>query len=227
MTLFSRRRFLALALAPLAAAGCRSGFPTVFGYRMGADALYDDNVKTVYVPTFQNRAFQTTPYRGFEVDLTQALVQEIGRVTPYRVVSDPDRADTELIGVLMLIEKHNLNRTQQNMVREGELVVHVDVVWRDLRDGTILSTPPKARIPTGSTAPNINPGGLPVPFDPNVPQPPTVSVPQALVPTRIIEGGRYIPELGETNASAMQRVQHRLARKIVEMMEKQWGLGCN
>jgi len=31
-----------------------------------------------------------------------------------------------------------------------------------------------------------------------------------------------IPELGETNASAAQRVQNQIAIKIVEMMEKRW-----
>lgn len=222
MRTLSRRQLLALALAPLAAAGCQSALPTVFGYRMGAGALYDDNIKTVYVPTFQNRAFQTTPYRGFEVDLTQALVNEIGRVTTFRVVSDPNRADTELIGVLMMIEKHNLNRTQQNMVREGELVAHVDVVWRDLRDGTILSAPRKNVTPTGTTLPNPNGGEQPVPFDPNVPQPPALTIAPSLATTRIVATGRYIPELGETNASAMQRVQYRLATQIVSMMEKQW-----
>ena len=71
--MLTRRRLLSLSLVPFAA-GCRGGFPTVFGYRLGADALYDPCVKTVYVPTFQNRAFQTTPYRGFEVDITQSDV---------------------------------------------------------------------------------------------------------------------------------------------------------
>jgi hypothetical protein len=217
----SRRRFLGLSLAPLAAVGCQGGFPTVFGYRLGADALYDPCVKTVYVPTFQNRAFQTTPYRGFEVDITQAVVQEIGRVTPYRVTSDCDKADTELIGVLMQIEKNNLNRTQQNQVREGELIVSVDVVWRDLRDGVILSAPRKGQIPTGTTLPA--PGEAPpVPFDPNLPAPPPIAVAPALVPTRIVGVGRYVPELGETSASAMKRVQNDIARKIVEMMERPW-----
>src|SRR5437870_7404538 len=132
MPTFTRRRFLGLTLAPVAAAGCQGGFPTIFGYRLGAEALYDTNIKTVYVPTFQNRAFQTTPYRGFEVDITQALIREIGRVTAYKVTSNVDAADTELIGVLMLIEKHKMNSTQQNSVRDGELQVSVDVLWRDL-----------------------------------------------------------------------------------------------
>ena len=84
MSRLTRRRFLTLAaVAPLAAVGCRGGFK-VFGYQAGADALYDPNIRTVYVPLFNNRAFQTTPYRGFEVDVTQAVVREIGKTT-----SDP------------------------------------------------------------------------------------------------------------------------------------------
>jgi hypothetical protein len=216
----TRRRFLGLSLAPLAV-GCQAAFPTFFGYRLGADALYDPCIKTVYVPTFQNRAFQTTPYRGFEVDITQALVNEIGRVTPYRVTSDCDKADTELIGVLMQIEKNNMNRTQQNQVRDGELIVSVDVVWRDLRDGVILSAPRKGQIPTGTTI--LAPGEAPpIPFDPNLPSPPLIAVAPALVPTRIVAIGRYVPELGETNASAMKLVQNQIAGKIVTMMEKRW-----
>jgi hypothetical protein len=159
------------------------------------------------------------------VDVTQALVREIGRVTPYRVTSDCDKADTELIGVVMLIEKHNMNRTQQNQIRDGELQVSVDVVWRDLRDGTILSAPRKSQPPTGVTSPL--PGEPPpVPFDPNLPPPAPIPVAPALVPQRIIAIGRYVPELGETNASAMQRVQNKIAVQIVSMMEKQWSLGC-
>jgi len=220
MPTLSRRRLLALALAPLAAGGCRNGFPTIFGYQMGAGALYDENVTTVYVPTFQNRAFQTTPYRGFEVDITQEVIREIGRVTPFRVTSDVTKADTELLGVVMLIEKRVMNVTQQNSVREGELQVSVDVVWRDLCTGEILSSPRKNQLPTGITLPN--PNDPPVPFDPNAPPPAPVAVAPSLVPQRIVAFGRYLPELGETNASAMGTVQRRLAVQIVSMMEKQW-----
>ena len=163
MPILTRRRFLGLSLAPLAI-GCQS-VPTIFGYRIGADALYDSNIKTIHVPTFQNRAFQTTPYRGFEVDITQALVREIGRVTPFRVTSDCDKADTELNGVVMLIEKHNMNRTQQNMIRDGELQVSVDVVWRDLRDGTILGP---AEVAAANGDHRALPSEPPPMFDPNL-----------------------------------------------------------
>jgi hypothetical protein len=204
------------------AAGCQtSGGPSIFGYKLGAGALYDPCIKTVYVRTFENRAFQTTPYRGFEVDVTKAVVDEIGRVTPYKVTSDINAADTELIGVIVSIQKQLQNRTQQNTIREGELQVSVDVVWRDLRDGTILSAPRKPRTP-GTPAPLLPSDPLPIPFDPNCPVPPPVPVPPDLVPSRIFATGRYIMELGETNASALAQVRNHIAVQIVSMMEKKW-----
>lgn len=219
MSPLTRRRFLGLSAAvPLAFVGCRGGVPTIFGYKLGAAALYDENISTVYVPVFNNRAFQTSPYRGFEVDVTEAVVREINTKTTFRVVSDPDKADTELLGNIVSITKNIMNRTQQNTVRDGEVVVTVDVVWRDLRDGTILSAPRKSRLP-GTAAPSDVP---PIPFDPNVkPVPPVPEVAQ-LVPARIVGEGRYVMELGETNASASKRVHNQIATQIVSMMEKRW-----
>lgn len=222
MTLLDRRSWLAaVGAVPLALAGCRSGCPTIFGYQVGAAALYDENISTVYVPVFNNRAFQTTPYRGFEVDVTQAVIRQIGAKTPYRVVSDPLKADTELLGNIVLITKEQMNRTQQNTIRDGNVVVTVDVLWRDLRDGTILSAPRKRYLP-GTRLPGDAPL---VPFDPSVPPaPPVPEVPQ-VIPTRIIADGRYVQELGETNASASKRVQDKIAIQIVSMMEKPWEIG--
>lgn len=221
----TRRRFLGLAALALGSSpGCRGSFPTVFGYQLGAGALYDPKIRTVYVPEFHNRALQTTPYRGFEYDITQAVVNEIGRTTSFRVTSDPEKADTELLGVVVVISKNILNRTQQNTVREGELMVGVDVVWRDLRDGTILSAPRLGgRPPTPGLPGQPGPGEpLPLPFDPSVEQPPPAAVDPKVVPARINAFGRYLPELGETNVSARQRVQYQLAAQIVSMMEKPW-----
>jgi hypothetical protein len=219
MSPLTRRRFLGFsATLPLALASCRSGVPTIFGYQIGAAALYDDRISTIYVPVFTNRAFQTTPYRGFEVDVTEAVIREIGTKTPYRVVSDPLKADTELLGNIVSITKNIMNRTQQNTVRDGEVIVAVDVVWRDLRDGTILSAPRKYRLP-GTPAPGDTP---PIPFDPTINPPPPLPEPATLVPARIVAEGRYVMELGETNASAAKRVQNQIATQIVSMMEKSW-----
>ena len=39
---------------------------------------------------------------------------------------------------------------------------------------------------------------------------------------RILATGRYIPELGESNATAEQQVVQKVAAQIVSMMEKRW-----
>jgi hypothetical protein len=218
MPTFTRRRFLGLtAAAPLALAGCRG--LTIFGYQVGAAALYDENISTIYVPVFNNRAFQTNPFRGIEVSITQAVIREIQVKTPYKICSDPSRADTELLGNVVSIYKNPLNRTQQNTLRDAEVVVTVDVVWRDLRDGRILSSPPKPRLP-GTPAPADE---HPLAFDPTLPPPPPESEKPQIVPARIVAGGRYVMELGETNASAALRVENQIAVQIVSMMEKSWG----
>lgn len=222
MGIISRRQFLGMlaAASSAAAVGCRNGYKFL-GYDVGAGALYDPNIRTVYVPLFNNRAFQTTPYRGFEVDVTQAVVREIGKTTAFRVTSDVAKADTELLGNIVSIMKSTLNRNQQNQIREQELVVSVDVVWRDLRDGTILSNPRQRPLP-GIRPGTRLPDDQPIPFDPNLPPPPDLRELDQPIPTRIVATGRMLPELGETNASASTRVHNQIAVQIVSMMERKW-----
>lgn len=219
-----RRLALTAAVVLLAAlVGCQGGPPTIFGYQLGAEALYDTNIKTIYVPVFYNRAFQTTPNRGMEVEITRAIVREIGAKTPFKVVSDPERADTELLGNVVSIGKNILNRNQQNLIREAEVVITVDVLWRDLRDGRILSAPRKGITP-GAPLPKDPLAEQPPPFDPNVPQPPPPGPPQPLIPPtiRIVATGRMLPELGESYVTAQQKAIDQLATNIISMMEKPW-----
>ena len=219
MLIFSRRQLLVLGAAGAAVAtGCQNGFK-IFGYQVGTGALYDPNIKTVYVPLFNNRAFQTTPYRGFEVDVTQAVVREIGKTTAFPVTSDVEKADTELLGNIVMIQKVLLNVNQNNLTREAEVQVQVDVVWRDLRDGTILSNPRRAPQPG---VPNPQLDGPPIPFDPNVPVAPGMRDRDLPVPVRLLATGRFLPELGETNVSASKRVHDKIAVQIVSLMEKKW-----
>jgi hypothetical protein len=202
--------------------GCQNGTPSIFGYQLGPGALYDPNIKTVYVPTFHNRALQTTPFRGMEVDITKAVVREIGAKTTFRVVSDPARADTELLGNVVTISKNVLNYNQQNLIREEEVVINVDVLWRDLRTGRNLCAPRRGANPGGGPPTDL-PTTEPVPFDPTVPLPPEVPPTESLTPIRIVSTGRVLPELGESVTTGQQMAIDRLAKQIVQMMEKPWG----
>ena len=129
-----RRAIYSLFVAALALCGCESGGHfTVLGYTTKPN--YDEGVRTVHVPIFENITFR----RGIELDLTRAVIREIEQKTPYKVVSDRCRADTELSGTILNANKNLLNRNQLNEVREAEVVVTVSLIWKDLRTGEILS----------------------------------------------------------------------------------------
>ncbi len=202
---------LIVAIAATAFVGCQSGGNvSLFGYSTAPP--FDPNIKTVYVPVFKNTAFQTTPNRDIEVDLTAAIIREIHSRSTMRVVSDRESADTELLGTIYNIEKGIFNRTQQNHARYAEITVSANIVWRDMRTGRVLSN----RRPFGVTA-------MPaVPFDPSLPPPDPVLVKEIALPVKVVSTGRLIPELGETNATANKLAVDTMAKQIVNMMEIAW-----
>ncbi len=180
---------------------------TLIGYSTRPN--YDTNIRTVCVPIFKNNTF----WRGIEFELTEAVVREIQAKTPYRVESDPDKADTELIGKVIALNKNILNRNQLNEVREAETVLAVEIIWRDRRTGEILSRP---RAPG---EPPIGPPSVPAPFLPDgtaAPPPPHA------VPTLVQSVGGFIPELGGSISSARKENVDRLAVQIVSLMERPW-----
>jgi hypothetical protein len=192
---------IVLALVAALTPSCmdRGQRPTIFGYTIGT--LHDEKYRTIYVPIFENRAFQAGPLRGLEYDVTKAVQTEIERTTPWKVVHDRDHADTELLCTIMETPKHLLNRNQLNEVREGEMVIQVEVLWRDVKTGEILSRPGPGR------------GSPPAP-DPS----PSKPEPKVAIQAR----GRYLPELGESTATALQRASKQLAVQIVSLMERPW-----
>jgi len=212
-----RQALLTFGAGSLAAlTGCNwDGHFSLLGYSTRPN--YAPELKTIYVPIFNNKAFQWTPHRGAEMELTRAVIREIEATTPLKVISDCNRADTELLGTLVTLNKNLLNRNQQNEVREGEVALGVELVWRNLRTQQVLSNP---RRPIGI----LQPGELPAFDQENQPRPEGPEIP---IPALIVLSGRYLPEVGESNASAQQRVCNRLAKQIVQMMESDWCLPPN
>ena len=214
--MLTRRGFLTTLLgsAAVAAVGCRNGGNVcLLGYT--TEPPFDPNVRSVYIPTFKLAPVVTNPLRTLDVDLTDAVVKELNsRRTPIKVISDPDRADTVLIGTVMQVTKNVLNRNQQNLPLESELVLGIDVVWRDQRTGELLTNPkpPKPRpTPTGAFDPSVEETPPPVP-DPNP------------VPLRITVTGRFLTQNGESTATGADMAVRNAARSIVNMMEKPWDL---
>jgi len=182
MKTLSRLALLAGAAGLLALPSCESGGGfTVLGYHAGQDALYDCNIHTVRVPIFQNRTY----IRGLEFELTRAVVREIETKTPFKVVGADCNADTELTGTIINFTKGTLNVNQLNEIREQETDMTVEVVWRDLRTGQMLSDP--TRRPDGTSGPALPalPGAAPIAGTPGLVPPGTISTPGLIPPTTI------------------------------------------
>ena len=219
---------LLLAVSALLLPSCNwDGNFTVLGYT--TKPQYPDHIRTIYVPIFKN----LTMWRGLEFDLTRAVIREIEAKTPYKVVSSPSCADSQLSGTIVSLNKNVINRNQLNEIREAETTLAVEIVWKDLRSGEILSRPrPPATANTSIPpipAPTLTPG-MPVPETaeggirpPDYVPPGTAIGPAAVPPPVLVQSiASFIPELGESITTAQQRNVNRLAIQIVSMMESPW-----
>ncbi len=202
--LISRR---AVLLAPLALLlpSCESdGNFTLFGYTTRPN--YRTDICSVRVPIFKSRIYFDETRQGLEMDLTQAVVRQIQKVTPFKV---KENADTELTGTIISLNKNILNRNQLNLPRETETQLAVEVKWVDLRSGENLTKPvrgPGAPSPPAPEAVSPQPGSPPLPSD-------TVTV---------FSLGQLIPEIGQSSATAYKQNVDRMAVQIVSMMEEPW-----
>jgi Lipopolysaccharide-assembly len=237
---------LALAAVALTLPSCESdGNFTVLGYTTKPN--YDCSIHTVRVPIFKNRTFR----QGIEFELTRAVVREIEQKTPYKVVGPDADADTELTGTILSDIKTTLNVNPLNEIREQETLVSVQVTWQNLRTGEYISNPKKPASASGPALPPL-PGAGPISVAPGVIASSGVSAPTAPgasiaaltppasatapvigsdglpVPVQpaaavlITATGNFIPELGESLATAQKKAVDRLAVQITSMMEKPW-----
>ena len=179
----------ALVLVGLFLPACAQDL-TFLGYTTQPN--YNRKIHTVRVPIFKNYSFR----RGLEFELTREVCKQIEQKTPYKVVSVDQPADTELLGTITQCNKNILNRNQLNEIREAETTLVVELIWRDLRTGEILSLPGR-----GPGAPPINlaiPGQpvLTIPSLPGVEMGPPVVEPPIADPTQSPTPGPTLPEVG-------------------------------
>lgn len=123
----------AAALAWLWGAGGCATDPTK-GYSFAT--TYDSSVRTVSVPIFENATFWT----GVETELTEAIISEIRRATPWVVTPETPGGggDTTLSGVVRRVDLRRLSTSRASgLVEEQVLTVEVDFNWRDNRTGEL------------------------------------------------------------------------------------------
>ncbi|MGA2677912.1 MAG: LPS assembly lipoprotein LptE [Sedimentisphaerales bacterium] len=98
-------------------------------------SLYPKDVATVYVEMFDNQSFR----RGIEYELTDALAKRIESQTPYKIVSNRDKADTVISGHIAQVKESVLTTERQiGRAMEKNIELRAVVSWKNLRTGELL-----------------------------------------------------------------------------------------
>jgi hypothetical protein len=99
------------------------------------ESLFPPEVSTVCLKMFDNQSFR----RGVEYELSDALAKRIEVETPYKIVSDADRADTEISGQIVSIGELALSVDRDvGAVLEKEVELQAVVSWKNLKTGQLL-----------------------------------------------------------------------------------------
>lgn len=134
---------LGLVLASLSP-GCK-----VTGYSIRQP--YDTKIKTVYVQTFKSITFR----RDVNTMLTELVVKEIERRTPYKVVGTPEEADSTLEGTVNFSEKNVIVESPFNLPRQLTSTLIVIATWTDNKVAKKDVAPPAVIAETFNFYPEI------------------------------------------------------------------------
>ena len=142
------------------------------------ESLFREDISSVYVEMFDNQSFR----RGTEYELTDALAKRIEAETPYKVVTNRDRAESLISGQIESIGSQVLTMERQTgRALENEVLLRAVVSWKNLKTGELLIN---NRAVTASAS--------------------------------------YSPYQDQDYSYAATLAANNLARKIVELMEKEW-----
>lgn len=95
---------------------------------------YRQDIRTISVPTWDN----ATHVRDIEFQLTEAIIKEVHRSTPWKVVS-PGAADTTLSGVITDAQLRKLGtQSVSGLVQELAVDIAVTFEWKESRTGKVL-----------------------------------------------------------------------------------------
>jgi hypothetical protein len=133
----SRRGALA-AMASAWLAGC--------GYSIRPP--YNKDISTVYVPPFRSRTFR----RDVNLMLTEEVIKEIERRTPYKVVGHEEGADTTLQGEINFTDKNLILPNPFNLPRQLTATLTANMTWTDNRSEKPIGDPAQVQ--------NGQPGGM-------------------------------------------------------------------
>lgn len=124
----ARMMILILAIASLTGlCACSGG-----GYTFAS--AFREDMQTIAVPIFDNTTFS----HGTEFALTEALIKEIHRVTPWRVVSE-SAAQTSLRGTITASALRRLTKqSDSGLGQEMAVELTVSFEWKENATGEVL-----------------------------------------------------------------------------------------
>ena len=98
-------------------------------------SLFPSGIDSICLQMFDNRTFR----RDVEYDLSGALAKRIESDTPYRIVSDSDRADSIMNGQIVTITESVVTLERETgYALEKEMQITAVVNWKDLQSGDLL-----------------------------------------------------------------------------------------
>jgi len=99
------------------------------------ESLFPEDVSSVCLEMFDNQSFR----RGVEFELSDALAKRIEVDTPYKIVSDSDRADSVISGQIVSIGELALSIDPEiGTILEKEVEVWAVVNWKNLKTGQLM-----------------------------------------------------------------------------------------
>lgn len=99
------------------------------------ESLFPQGIDSVRLEMFDNRSFR----RGVEYELSDALAKRIEVDTPYKIVTDPDRADTIIGGQIVSIGELALSTDRElGTILESEVELRAVVHWKNLKTGELM-----------------------------------------------------------------------------------------
>ena len=99
------------------------------------ESLFPEDIHSVCLEMFDNQTFR----RGVEYELSDALAKRIEVGTPYKIVSDSDRADTVMSGQIVSIGELALSVDRDlGTVLEKEVQLQAVVNWKNLKTGQLM-----------------------------------------------------------------------------------------
>jgi hypothetical protein len=99
------------------------------------ESLFPEDIHSVCLEMFDNQTFR----RGVEYELSDALAKRIEVNTPYKIVSDSDRADSVISGQIASIGQSALSTDRETgSVLEREVQIRAVVNWKNLKTGQLM-----------------------------------------------------------------------------------------